>query len=69
MERLLRAKDFQEALGIQVEHFQSHGGSTRSQLRLHRGVCSALNKSNADNTSDHDEDSHLHRLSPHGRTL
>ena len=23
MERLLRAKDFQEALGIQVEHFQS----------------------------------------------
>ena len=29
MERLLRAKDFQEALGIQVEHFQSQfdGGS------------------------------------------
>jgi hypothetical protein len=38
-------------------------GSTSSE------VSQSLDKSKADNTSDHDEQSHLHRLFPHGRAL
>ena len=49
MERLLRAKDFQEALGIQVEHFQSQLTAAAEASRRQLDCCRRDGTSLTDN--------------------